>query len=96
MLNYCFISQVFYFAEYENAFNQETCNLPDLICIITGKGPLKEFYVAIIKLKNWKHITIVTPWLENEDYPKMLGTEMCSIFYSFSPKYIYKGYNFYL
>lgn len=60
--------------EYENAFDQETCKLSDLICIITGKGPLKEFYVAIIKLKNWKHITIVTPWLENEDYPKMLAS----------------------
>ncbi|XP_076243537.1 chitobiosyldiphosphodolichol beta-mannosyltransferase isoform X2 [Calliopsis andreniformis] len=59
--------------EYENAIVQ-SCNLPDLICVITGKGPLKEFYMSIIKLKNWKHITIVTPWLESEDYPKMLAS----------------------
>lgn len=44
--------------------------------MITGKGPLKEFYLAIIKLKNWKHVTIITPWLENEEYPKMLGTKL--------------------
>lgn len=44
--------------------------------MITGKGPLKEFYTAIIKLKNWKHVIIITPWLESEDYPKMLGTKI--------------------
>ncbi|OAD55275.1 Chitobiosyldiphosphodolichol beta-mannosyltransferase [Eufriesea mexicana] len=60
--------------EYENAIVQNTCNLPDLICIITGKGPLKEFYTAIIKLKNWEHVTVLTPWLESEDYPKMLAS----------------------
>ncbi|XP_068966673.1 chitobiosyldiphosphodolichol beta-mannosyltransferase [Bombus flavifrons] len=60
--------------EYENAFEQDTCKLPDLICMITGKGPLKEFYTAIIKLKNWKHVTIMTPWLESEEYPKMLAS----------------------
>ncbi|CAK9828146.1 Chitobiosyldiphosphodolichol beta-mannosyltransferase [Anthophora retusa] len=60
--------------EYENAIIQDACNLPNLICVITGKGPLKEFYTAIIKLRNWKHIAIITPWLENEDYPKILAS----------------------
>lgn len=60
--------------EYENAFVEDDCTLPDLICAITGKGPLKEFYEAIIKLKNWKHVTIITPWLTNEDYPKLLAS----------------------
>lgn len=55
---------------------QGICKLPDLICAITGKGPLKEFYKSIIELKNWKHVTVITPWLENEDYPKMLGTKL--------------------
>ena len=59
--------------EYENAIG-ESCNLPDLICVITGKGPLKEFYMAIIKLKNWKHVTVVTPWLESQDYPRMIAS----------------------
>ncbi|XP_076750253.1 chitobiosyldiphosphodolichol beta-mannosyltransferase [Xylocopa sonorina] len=60
--------------EYENEIVQNNHNLPDLICVITGKGPLKEFYTAIIKLKTWKHVTVVTPWLENEDYPKILAS----------------------
>lgn len=60
--------------EYENSIVENLYNLPDLICIITGKGPLKNFYTAIIKLRNWKHVTIITPWLENEDYPKMLAS----------------------
>jgi len=44
-----------------------------LVCVITGKGPLKDFYMAIIDLKKWKHVEIKTPWLKNEEYPKILG-----------------------
>ncbi|XP_076297445.1 chitobiosyldiphosphodolichol beta-mannosyltransferase [Lasioglossum baleicum] len=60
--------------DYENAVGEKIYNLPDLICVITGKGHLKEFYMAIIKLKKWKHVTILTPWLESEDYPKILAS----------------------
>ncbi|XP_032669368.1 chitobiosyldiphosphodolichol beta-mannosyltransferase-like [Odontomachus brunneus] len=60
--------------EYENACESNELNLPDLICAITGKGPLKDFYIAIINLKNWRHVKVVTPWLENEDYPKILAS----------------------
>lgn len=51
----------------------ENSMLPNLICAITGKGPLKDFWTAIIKFKQWKHVKIITPWLSNEDYPKLLG-----------------------
>lgn len=51
-------------------------NLPNLICVITGKGPLKEFYKAIVELRKWVFISVVTPWLENKDYPKILGIKM--------------------
>ncbi|KYM94828.1 Chitobiosyldiphosphodolichol beta-mannosyltransferase [Cyphomyrmex costatus] len=60
--------------EYENACENSELNLPDLICAITGKGPLKDFYMAIINLKKWKHVEIKMPWLENEDYPKILAS----------------------
>lgn len=60
--------------EYENACEDGELNLPDLLCIITGKGPLKDFYMAIVNLKNWKHVKIKTLWLENEDYPKILAS----------------------
>lgn len=49
-------------------------NYPKLICIITGKGPLKYYYQqTILKLK-WRKVSILTPWLENKDYPIILGT----------------------
>ncbi|CBY35308.1 unnamed protein product [Oikopleura dioica] len=40
---------------------------------ITGKGPQKDFYKREIKKIDMKNIEIVTPWLEIEDYPKLLG-----------------------
>ncbi|KAL0271304.1 UNVERIFIED_CONTAM: hypothetical protein PYX00_008439 [Menopon gallinae] len=59
--------------EYENAKSASE-PLPSLICAITGKGPLKEFYSDIIRRKNWKHVTVITPWLEANDYPTFLGS----------------------
>lgn len=49
-------------------------DLPDLICVITGKGPLKDYYIVLIESYNWKRVQIITPWLEPEDYPLMLGS----------------------
>lgn len=60
--------------KYEDACENSELNLPDLVCAITGKGPLKDFYMAIINLKKWKHVQVKTPWLENEDYPKILAS----------------------
>jgi beta-1,4-mannosyltransferase len=62
-----------FFIAYDNARENNELNLPDLICIITGKGPLKDFYMAIVAMKKWKHVKIESLWLENEDYPKILG-----------------------
>nr|KAF7429886.1 hypothetical protein H0235_006284 [Vespula pensylvanica] len=60
--------------EYESACDEKDAHLSDLLCVITGKGPFKEFYTSIINLKKWKHVTIIMPWLENEEYPKMLAS----------------------
>ncbi|XP_043281459.1 chitobiosyldiphosphodolichol beta-mannosyltransferase-like [Venturia canescens] len=59
---------------YELSCESRDQNLPDLVCAVTGKGPLKEFWNAIIQRKKWRHVKIVTPWLENEDYPKLLAS----------------------
>ena len=48
--------------------------LPDVLCVVTGKGPRKAYYKRIIETKNWNHVEIVTPWLEADDYPKMLAS----------------------
>ncbi|XP_053220628.1 chitobiosyldiphosphodolichol beta-mannosyltransferase isoform X1 [Podarcis raffonei] len=59
--------------EYERYLN-DGAKLPPLVCVITGKGPLKEYYKKLIAELHFKHIQICTPWLEAEDYPLLLGS----------------------
>ncbi|KAK0420431.1 hypothetical protein QR680_014680 [Steinernema hermaphroditum] len=47
--------------------------LPHFCVIITGKGPQKAMYLDKIAEINFRHIDFITPWLEAEDYPKMLA-----------------------
>lgn len=49
-------------------------DLPKLICVITGKGPLKEYYIKLLKKQNMQYVTVITPWLEESDYPLMLAS----------------------
>ncbi|XP_017657116.1 chitobiosyldiphosphodolichol beta-mannosyltransferase isoform X2 [Nannospalax galili] len=49
-------------------------SLPSLVCVITGKGPLKEHYSHLISQKHFRHVQVCTPWLEAEDYPLLLGS----------------------
>ncbi|XP_036081727.1 chitobiosyldiphosphodolichol beta-mannosyltransferase isoform X2 [Rousettus aegyptiacus] len=49
-------------------------SLPSLVCVITGKGPLKDYYSRLIGQKHFQHIQVCTPWLEAEDYPVLLGS----------------------
>uniref|UniRef100_F6W713 Chitobiosyldiphosphodolichol beta-mannosyltransferase n=1 Tax=Ciona intestinalis TaxID=7719 RepID=F6W713_CIOIN len=49
-------------------------DLPNILCVITGKGPQKSYYQKQIAAKNWKRVEIITPWLEASDYPKLLGS----------------------
>jgi len=52
---------------------EEGHHLPPLLCAITGKGPLKEFYTRRIEKLGLGHVTFVLPWLETEDYPLLLA-----------------------
>ncbi|KAI4517467.1 hypothetical protein K525DRAFT_260683 [Schizophyllum commune Loenen D] len=49
--------------------------LPKILCIVTGKGPLKTEYMRRVgKLQaNWQWVRCVSLWLEAEDYPLLLG-----------------------
>ena len=70
-----FVYLVYYLlfsAAYEDAVNTGLA-LPKLVCVITGKGPMKKYYLDIIAKKHWQHVQICTPWLAAEDYPKLLG-----------------------
>lgn len=64
---------IFIFTVYETSYNL-TKTLPKLICVITGKGPMKQHYVELVKSKNWQHVKVVTPWLEASDYPTMVAS----------------------
>jgi len=59
--------------EYEVTRETNQSEYPPLMCVITGKGPLKEYYLEIIKSKQWKHVIVCTPWLQAEDYPKLIA-----------------------
>ncbi|CAL1541769.1 unnamed protein product [Lymnaea stagnalis] len=52
----------------------KSSKLPDLLCVITGKGPQKAFYSRKIEERSWKKIQFCLPWLAAEDYPTMLGS----------------------
>ncbi|XP_026487260.1 chitobiosyldiphosphodolichol beta-mannosyltransferase [Vanessa tameamea] len=58
---------------YETTFDVVK-NLPKLICVITGKGPMKEYYKEQISSRKWQHVTVITPWLEACDYPTMVAS----------------------
>lgn len=52
-------------------------NLPNILAIITGKGPQKEHYLAKIKALNQEkkllNVVIQTAWLTSEDYATLLA-----------------------
>ncbi|XP_065899004.1 chitobiosyldiphosphodolichol beta-mannosyltransferase-like [Dysidea avara] len=58
---------------YDEAASGEE-SLPCLLCVITGKGPLKEYYEGLIKTKNLTKVKICTLWLTSEDYSLLLGS----------------------
>ncbi len=52
---------------------EEGLVLPDIFCMLTGKGPLKEYYMKIFEEKCYKNIRVNFLWLEPSDYPILLG-----------------------
>lgn len=59
---------------YEKAAAENRPHYPHLFCIITGKGPQKSAYLGQILKRNFKNVTIVTPWLTSDDYPLCLAS----------------------
>ncbi|KAH3860806.1 hypothetical protein DPMN_023730 [Dreissena polymorpha] len=59
--------------EYESSV-EKSSDLPKIVCVITGKGPLKEHYSEVIRSQNWKNVSFCLPWLTPEDYPTLLGS----------------------
>ena len=44
-----------------------------VVCVITGKGPLKSKYINKLTEYSFKYTKFIFPWLIPEDYPKMLA-----------------------
>uniref|UniRef100_A0A915AKT8 Chitobiosyldiphosphodolichol beta-mannosyltransferase n=3 Tax=Parascaris univalens TaxID=6257 RepID=A0A915AKT8_PARUN len=47
--------------------------LPHLLCVITGRGPLRSHYIGRIEHLQMQQVEVITPWLEPDDYPRLLG-----------------------
>ncbi len=48
-------------------------NLPKLVVIVTGKGPLKAMYEQRMRELDLRHVAFRTVWLQQADYPVLLG-----------------------
>lgn len=59
---------------YDKMVDIQSSKLPDIVCIITGKGPLKVYYQDVIAKTKLNHVEICTPWVEDEDYPVLVGS----------------------
>jgi len=47
---------------------------PHILCVVTGKGPLKEYYQQKVLTQNFQSVKVVFPWLASQDYPKMVAS----------------------
>jgi beta-1,4-mannosyltransferase len=52
----------------------KSIELPQIVCIITGKGPLKSYYEDLIRKRNFTKVHVSTMWLSSEDYPALLAS----------------------
>lgn len=62
---------------YSNAKDLDP-SLPNIIAIITGKGPQRDYYLnQVVKLtreKKLEHVAVLSAWLPAEDYAALLGS----------------------
>ena len=49
-------------------------SLPQLVVVVTGKGPQRAMYESKIAAMNLRFVTVKTMWLEAADYPLLLGS----------------------
>ena len=64
--------------QYSSALKANPTVLPNLLVMITGKGPLKEHYLSLIRELNsggkLSNIHVLTAWLSTADYASLLGS----------------------
>lgn len=57
-------------ASHPSAYKQ----YPDVLFIITGRGPEREMYLNRLRQIQMKRVSFLSLWLEAADYPVLLGT----------------------
>ncbi|MCL4129461.1 UNVERIFIED_CONTAM: hypothetical protein GTU68_036416 [Idotea baltica] len=70
--------------DFERVRSEFPEHYPQLVVVITGKGPLKNKYISDIQSRDWQHVAVVTPWLTAEDYPKLLAASDVGVCLHFS------------
>lgn len=65
----------------KNAHNPD--NFPNILCIVTGKGPEKEFYEEKIGRMKMEKVEVRTIWLESGDYPVLVGEKLSTTIFGF-------------
>ena len=53
--------------------NKDSSSSLKVVCVLTGKGALKEAYEERISQFTWQHVAVMTMWLEPTDYPVLLA-----------------------
>ncbi|KAJ3339224.1 hypothetical protein HDU91_001057 [Kappamyces sp. JEL0680] len=48
-------------------------HLPPICMVITGKGPLKDHYMAAARKKKLPYSSLYTAWMSMQDYPRLVG-----------------------
>ncbi|KAF5826742.1 glycosyl transferases group 1-domain-containing protein [Dunaliella salina] len=53
---------------------EHASSLPDVLFLITGKGPQKDMYLSRLRALPLRRVAFRSVWLEAPDYPKLLGS----------------------
>ncbi|KJH44405.1 glycosyltransferase, group 1 family protein [Dictyocaulus viviparus] len=57
-----------------NRSSSPATRLPVIVFLITGRGPLKDYYMEKIRRMKMEFVEVRTLWLEPKDYPLMIAT----------------------
>lgn len=52
----------------------EASHLPPLLCVITGRGPQRDYYLEQVAKRKYCHVDVLAPWLSADDYALLLAS----------------------